>query len=965
MYSNQNVYLVEYDSVTGEMDFWEQGDPTAGNDTGLNGLTKLTTVPTDARFFALNFYDPKPASTGPTDPFNVARISVLNKANEVAQVIKSITALTGVPQVNILAHSMGGLDARAYVENMASSGACYDYSNSVPDYYAPTCSPGNPAYANDVANIITLDTPHNGSSLAGGPLKEIFNLLLDDLYKCQATDTTNSAELVPGNKLLNLLNYSAESSGGVSPTSLGTPVQAVEDYFSDDSLSWTGLAGNSDDIVLESSQSITQQNLPTADVSASLNDLPIPYLSTDPDVLKTSACWAVLTTGPMLHRLDCIGALPATQLTIAIQLAADSGANDVGAGATTSITSYSAVLNGVVNTNNVSGIAWFQFGQDSTFGAYNTTHGLGLVASVTAQAISSSTTAASYQFSLSSGTTYYYRTVFQNSTNNQRTYGGIQQFTTLATPVTTGAASSVTSYSAVLNGTVNPGYASGLAWFQFSQDSTFGTYDSTHGFTLVANAAAQAISSSTTTVSYQFSLSSGTTYYYRTAFFNSSNNERVYGPVQQFTTLETAPAVTLSAASISFAATTVGVAGGSQSVTLTNTGTAALSIASIALAGADPSSFVFANNCGSSLAAGASCTIHGHFAPKASGALTAAITITDNAGNSPQSIGLSGTGVAPPVTLSAHSLSYAPTTVGAASGSQSVTLTYTGTAALSITGIAVTGTNASSFVFGNNCGTSVAAGASCSIHGHFAPTAVGALTAAVTISDSASTSPQTIALSGTGLAVPVTLSAKSLSYGSVDGGSSSGSQSVTLTNNGSAALSIASIALTGADASSFLFGNTCGTSLAAGASCTIHGHFAPTVAGVLTAAVTITDSASTSPQSIALSGTGVAATKPVTLSATSLTYPATTVGTASGSQSVTMTNTGTAALTITSIAVTGADKSSFVFANNCGASLAVGASCTIHGHFAPAAQGALTAAVTITDSAAGSPQSIALSGTGQ
>jgi len=78
-----------------------------------------------------------------------------------------------------------------------------------------------------------------------------------------------------------------------------------------------------------------------------------------------------------------------------------------------------------------------------------------------------------------------------------------------------------------------------------------------------------------------------------------------------------------------------------------------------------------------------------------------------------------------------------------------------------------------------------------------------------------------------------------------------------------------------------------------------------------------------------------------------------------------MTNTGTAALTITSIAVTGADKSSFVFANNCGASLAVGASCTIHGHFAPAAQGALTAAVTITDSAAGSPQSIALSGTGQ
>jgi len=53
-----------------------------------------------------------------------------------------------------------------------------------------------------------------------------------------------------------------------------------------------------------------------------------------------------------------------------------------------------------------------------------------------------------------------------------------------------------------------------------------------------------------------------------------------------------------------------------------------------------------------------------------------------------------------------------------------------------------------------------------------------------------------------------------------------------------------------------------------------------------------------------------------------------------------------------------------VFANNCGPSLAVGASCTIHGHFAPTVAGAATAAVTIADNAAGSPQSIALSGTG-
>ena len=240
----------------------------------------------------------------------------------------------------------------------------------------------------------------------------------------------------------------------------------------------------------------------------------------------------------------------------------------------------------------------------------------------------------------------------------------------------------------------------------------------------------------------------------------------------------------------------------------------------------------------------------------------------------------------------------------------------------------------------------------------------GALKAAVTLSYSGTGSPLSIALSGTGVAAPVTLSATSLSFGSVDVGASSGSKSITLTNTGSAALSITTIAVTGTSASSFVFANSCGTSLAVGATCTIHGHFAPAAPGALTAAIKISDSASTSPQSIALSGTGLAAPL-VTLSATTVAFSAIAVGTASGSQSVTMTNTGTAALTITGIALTGADASSFVFANSCGTSLAVGGSCTIHGHFAPTAAGALSAAVTISDDAAGAPQSIALSGTGQ
>ena len=55
---------------------------------------------------------------------------------------------------------------------MAATNACYDYTNNVPSY-SGTCNPGAEPYAGDVANIITLDTPHNGSSLAGSWEKQL------------------------------------------------------------------------------------------------------------------------------------------------------------------------------------------------------------------------------------------------------------------------------------------------------------------------------------------------------------------------------------------------------------------------------------------------------------------------------------------------------------------------------------------------------------------------------------------------------------------------------------------------------------------------------------------------------------------------------------------------------------------------------------------------------------------------
>jgi hypothetical protein len=419
------------------------------------------------------------------------------------------------------------------------------------------------------------------------------------------------------------------------------------------------------------------------------------------------------------------------------------------------------------------------------------------------------------------------------------------------------------------------------------------------------------------------------------------------------------PIATLSATSIAFAPQSIDTASAPQSVTLTNTSTVPLSFFGFHVTGPNASSFVFAITSTATLAPGASYTIHGHCAPKTTGPLTATISISDTGILSPQTITLTGTGLQPVASLSAPSLTYVSQLVGTASASQSVTLTNTGNGTLSITGIQITGANASSFVFGNNCGSSVAPGASCTIHGHFAPTTAGALTAAIIINDNAGGS-QTVALAGTGAAPAASLSVTSLAFAPQTVGTASPSQPITLTNTGNATLTITSVALSGANTSSFVFINDCGSSLAPGASGTIHVQFDPAAQGSLTAALTISDNVNPSPQTVALSGIG----QLVALSVNSLSYGVQKVGTESASQSVTLTNIGSAPLAITSIKVTGPNASSFVFGNNLGSSLAAGATGTIHGHFAPAVTGPLAAAIVIVDSSPGSPQTIALSGTG-
>jgi hypothetical protein len=192
-------------------------------------------------------------------------------------------------------------------------------------------------------------------------------------------------------------------------------------------------------------------------------------------------------------------------------------------------------------------------------------------------------------------------------------------------------------------------------------------------------------------------------------------------------------------------------------------------------------------------------------------------------------------------------------------------------------------------------------------------------------------------------------------------GTTSAPQTVTLTNTGKEALDISSIAITGPNGSEFSQTNTCGTSIPAGQGCTISVTFTPTASGSASASLNVSDSGAGSPQTVPLSGS--ARLGPVvSLSPSSISFPTQYVGTSGLPQTVTLTNTGAATLAITAVSTTAAD---FGVLSNCGNSVAAGASCSIGVFFDPTAAGNRTGALTITDNASGSPQSVSLAGVGQ
>ncbi|MBV9382457.1 MAG: discoidin domain-containing protein [Streptosporangiaceae bacterium] len=348
--------------------------------------------------------------------------------------------------------------------------------------------------------------------------------------------------------------------------------------------------------------------------------------------------------------------------------------------------------------------------------------------------------------------------------------------------------------------------------------------------------------------------------------------------------------LTASPTSLSFGDVNSGSTSAAQSVTVTNPGSSATSVSSISTTGP----FSQTSNCGGSIAAGGSCTVQVKFAPTSGGPQTGALSVASSAPGSPLTVALSGTGVTrttnlalnQPVTASSFLQTYTPQNavdgntstywessdgagypqwitvdLGSVQSIGSITLDLppssawnTRTETLSVLG------STDSTTFHQIVGSA----------GYTFNPAAGNT---VTISLPSGTSARYVQLNFTGNTgwsaaqlsefqvfpggatngSALTASPSSVSFGNVTVGQTSAAQTVTVTNPGSTPASIAQLSVSGPFAQT----STCGTTLGAGASCTVSVKFAPTAAGTASGTLTVASSAPGSPLSVPLSGTGI------------------------------------------------------------------------------------------------------------
>jgi len=435
-------------------------------------------------------------------------------------------------------------------------------------------------------------------------------------------------------------------------------------------------------------------------------------------------------------------------------------------------------------------------------------------------------------------------------------------------------------------------------------------------------------------------------------------------------------AMQLSPAGLSFSNQVVSTTSTTQSVSVTNTTASAVTGLSVgAPSGTNAPDFTLSsNNCPASLNAGSICSFYVSFKPGAAGARSAAINITDSAGT--QTVNLAGYGVTSftSALLVDTALAFPSETIGFPSPTLYITFQNTGNTAFPISSVVLGGTNAGDFAISSSgcpiTPTQFNPFTSCNTGVTFTPTASGTRTATVTITyTGAAGSPVTATLTGAGVtgAQALEIGPASVTFPpQVETTQSPISPIVLVTNTGTSPVTISSIVLGGTNAGDFAISNGCPLSpstLQQGPvsnTCNVYVNFTPTAAGTRSATITITHSAPGSPKVITVTGTGVAPTKTLAVTPTTLVFGPQVTGTTSAQQNITVTNTGNFAVTFTNVTI----STNYALSNGCTGQLSPGGTCQIGVTFTPTSAVTKTGTVTITSNATGAAPKVALSGTG-
>jgi hypothetical protein len=414
------------------------------------------------------------------------------------------------------------------------------------------------------------------------------------------------------------------------------------------------------------------------------------------------------------------------------------------------------------------------------------------------------------------------------------------------------------------------------------------------------------------------------------------------------------PQMSATPGSVSFGTVTVGQTS-SQAVTLTNAGGAPLNITQLSGPGTGFSLTGLALPL--TLAPGKSTAFTVSFTPTSGTNSSSSLMLVSNAPTSPTTIPLSGAGSAQVLQLtpSTTALSFGNQTLNA-SATQSVTLTNTGNSAVSISQVNVAGTGFT--LNGSAPLVTLSVGQAASFSVSFTPTVAGNATGSASVVSTAANSPLSISLAGVGVQPQISVVPGSVSFGTVTVGQTN-SQTITLSNPGTANLTVTQSA--GPGTGFGLTGLAFPLTLAPGKSTTFTVSFTPTSGTNSSSSLTLVSNAPNSPTTIPLSGTGLAPVLQLTPSTTSLSFGSQALN-ASATQSVTLTNTGNAAVSISQVNVTG---TGFTLSGSAPlVTLSAGQAASFSVTFTPTAAGSDAGTASVVSTAANSPLSISLSGSG-